>query len=125
MPYKCLHCEKLYNDGDKEILTGCSVCQSKFFFYIREEKLQQILKEQETLNLSEQEKKQIEEDIRDIAGIEDEETPVFLDFESIKTIKPGKYLLDLSKLFEKDKPKVYQLEDGKYVIDLKTSRTNS
>jgi len=66
------------------------------------------------------EKKQMEEDVRDIAGVEDEEVPVFLDFESVKIMKPGKYLLDLQKLFERDKPKIYQLEQGKYVVDFST-----
>ena len=66
------------------------------------------------------EKKQIEEDVREIAGIEDEETPVFLDFESIKVVKPGKYLIDLTKLFS-GKLQVYQLEDGKYIVDLASS----
>ncbi len=119
MPYRCVHCSKIYNDGSREVLTGCTDCKSKFFFYIKEEKLKQILENKEPVpELSIYEKKQIEEDVREIAGIEDEEVPVFLDFESVKIIKPGKYLLDLSKLFSTDKPKVYKLEDGKYIIDL-------
>jgi predicted nucleic acid-binding Zn-ribbon protein len=119
MAYKCVHCSKVYKDGSQEVLTGCNQCSSKFFFYIREEKLREIIeKKDEVPELSVDEKKQIEEDVRDIAGIKDEELPVFLDFESIKIVKPGKYLLDLTKLFEVDKPKIYQIEDGKYVIDL-------
>jgi len=43
---------------------------------------------------------------------------VFLDFESVRVLKPGKYLLDLQKLFSMGKPRVYQLEDGKYIVDL-------
>ena len=117
MPYKCVHCEKIYKDGSNEILSGCE-CGGKFFFFIKEEKLNEVLKNQEQVGLTSREKNQIEEDVREIAGIEDEETPVFLDFESIKIIKPGKYLLDLSKLFGNDKPLVYQLEDGKYIVDL-------
>lgn len=119
MPYKCVHCDKVYEDGAKEILVGCGNCNSKFFFYIKQEKLEEISKkESEELELSNNEKKQIERDVRDIVGVEDEETPVFLDFESIKIVKPGKYLLDLAKLFQLEKPQVYQLEDGKYVVDL-------
>jgi len=86
-----------------------------------EEKVQERIAGMEIedeVNLTVSEKRQVEADIRDIAGVEDEEKPVFLDFESIKIVKPGKYLLDISKLFETDKPRVYQLEDGKYVIDL-------
>ena len=69
-------------------------------------------------DLSSTEKKQIEQDVRDIVGIEDEETPIILDFESVKIIKPGKYLLDIGNLFSKKRPLVYKLEDGKYIIDL-------
>ncbi len=120
MPYKCVHCSKIYADGSKEILEGCSDCRSKFFFYIKEEKLKEImLNNAEEPDLSSLEKKQIEEDVREIVGLEnDEETPVFLDFESVKVMKPGKYLIDLQNLFSKEKPKVYQLEDGKYIVDL-------
>ena len=119
MAYKCVHCSKIYNDGSKEILSGCSECRSKFFFYLNADKLKQILEKKEIEpELSIIEKKQIEKDVREIAGITDEEAPVFLDFESIKIIKPGKYLLDLAKLFETDKPKLYQIEDGKYILDL-------
>ena len=66
--------------------------------------------------MSAEEQRRIEEDVREIAGITNEETPVFLDFESVKVIKEGKYLLDLAKLFS-GKPQVYQLEDGKYIVD--------
>src|SRR3989344_1069710 len=105
MVYKCVHCSEIYEDGSSEILIGCKKCHSKFFFYIRAEKLKEIMQNKELEpDLSDREKKQIEEDVRDIAGIKDDENPVFLDFESIKIIKPGKYLLDLPKLFSIDKP---------------------
>jgi|SRR3989338_2509571 len=121
MPYRCVHCSKVYDDGSQEILNGCSNgdCHSKFFFYMRKEQLQKIAeKEEYEPDLTAVEKKQIERDVRDILGEESEETPVFLDFESIKIVKPGKYLLDLSKLFDRERPKVYKLEDGKYIVDL-------
>ncbi len=121
MPYKCVNCSNLYEDASKEVLSGCSNCGRKFFFYIKKEKLALMnLESPESslkMDLSDEEKIQIEEDVREIAGIKDEETPVFLDFESVKVIKEGKYLLDLPKLFS-EKPQVYQLEDGKYIIDL-------
>jgi len=86
---------------------------------MRKEQLQKIAeKEEYEPDLTAVEKKQIERDVRDILGEESEETPVFLDFESIKIVKPGKYLLDLSKLFDRERPKVYKLEDGKYIVDL-------
>jgi len=109
----------VYPDTASELLTGCTNCKSKFFFYIRDDKLKEIMaNKDEDLQLSPREKKQVEQDIRDIVGVEDEEVPVFLDFESVKIVKPGKYLLDLQKLFSAGKPRVYKLEDGKYIVDL-------
>lgn len=119
MPYKCVHCSSVYSDSSKEALEGCSDCSSRFFFYVKEEQLKEINKTSDKeIELSRKEKVQIEKDVREIAGIENEEKPVILDFESIKIMKPGKYLLDIAKLFDKTKPRVYKLEDGKYIIDL-------
>ncbi len=118
MPYRCVHCSSIYKDGARETLTGCT-CGSKFFFYLKEEKLREILQHASSEpELDVNEKKQIESDVREIAGVKNSDKPVFLDFESIKIVKPGKYLLDITKLFSKDKPRIYHLEDGKYIIDL-------
>lgn len=129
MPYKCVHCSKVYEDAASEVVEGCS-CKSKFFFYIREEKLKEIETNKTNeleIQLTVKEKEQMEDDVREIVGVTDEESPVFLDFESVKVLKPGKYLLDLQKLFSMDKPRVYKLEDGKYIVDLipfnKTSKS--
>jgi len=119
MSYKCVHCSAVYADDAREALNSCSKCKSKFFFYIREQKLKEIeSKKDSEMELSSKEKKQIEKDVRELVGMENEEDPVFLDFESIKIVKPGKYLLDVQKLFAQDKPRVYKLADGKYIIDL-------
>ena len=118
MPYKCIHCSKLYEDASKEILTGCSQCGRRFFFYIKKEKLESLQQKNEGITeFASEEKEKIEEDVREIAGVTDEETPVFLDFESVKVLREGKYLLDITKLFS-GKPQIYQLEDGKYIVDL-------
>ena len=126
MSYKCIHCSKIFDDGSKEVLTGCSGCGRKFFFYIKKEKLEALgalgaggagaSEAEQIMEFTPHEKEKIEKDVREIAGIADEEAPVFLDLESIKILKEGKYLLDLGKLFA-GKPQVYQLEDGKYIID--------
>jgi predicted nucleic acid-binding Zn-ribbon protein len=121
MVYKCVHCSSVYSDSAPEVLNGCSNsdCKSKFFFYIKEEKLKEIeAKKELEPELNAREKRQMERDVRELVGIKEYEKPVFLDFESIKILKPGKYLLDVQKLFAIDKPRVYKLEDGKYVIDL-------
>lgn len=119
MPHQCVHCGNSYDDGSREVLHGCT-CGSKFFFYLTAEKLTKIHQsKQEPIALTSEEKEQIESDVRDIIGVsEDEDTPIVLDFESIRVLKPGKYVIDLHHLFNKDKPLVYTLEEGKYIVDL-------
>jgi len=109
----------MFEDGSEQVLRGCDSCGRKFFFYIRKEQIEKIKRQEETeVEFFGEDKKQVEKDVREIAGIVDEEIPVFLDFESIKVIKPGKYAVDLANLFALDKPRIYKLEDGKYIIDL-------
>ena len=115
MPHQCVRCGKFYPDGSQELLKGCS-CGGKFFFYVKK---QDIDKAKElTVDLTKEEKQQIEQDVKEIIGdqIEDDQ-PVVLELENIRVLKPGKYEIDLIDLF-KGKPLVYKLEDGKYVIDL-------
>lgn len=80
----------------------------------------QKVKEEQTqiINFSENEKKTIEKDVREIMGIKEEETPVVLDLESVRVLGPGKFEIDLVNLFKKDRPIIYKLEEGKYIIDL-------
>lgn len=121
--YKCVHCNKIYEDGAGQVLSGCDSCKGKFFFYIKKEQIEKIKEEEKEASqeLSVNEKKQVEKEIREIVGVEDDEAPVFLDFESIKVIKPGKYAIDLANLFAVNKPRIYKLEDGKYIIDLSSA----
>jgi len=115
VPHQCVRCGKLYEDGSQELLTGCS-CGSKFFFFIKKSSIQEA--KRLSSNLTKIEREQIEKDVIDIVGSKfDDSKPVFLDIESIKILKPGKYELDLVDLF-RGKPLVYKLEDGKYIIDL-------
>jgi len=109
-------CSKIISAGSKELLEGCSECHSRFFFYVREEQLEKL--RDKIIEIPEKDKKQIEQDIRAIAGIEEEDTPVILDFESVRVTGEGKFELDLTNLFNKKKPLVYKLEEGKYLIDI-------
>src|SRR3989344_1510722 len=122
MPNQCIHCSETYIDGARETLEGCSKCGSRFFFYLSEEKLKQIKghKEEIFADLTPEDKAHIEQDVREITGIQELDSPVILDLETIKIMSPGKYLLDIPNLFSKERPLVYKLEDGKYVIDLST-----
>lgn len=144
MPNSCIHCSEVYPDGAKQTLEGCSKCGSRFFFFMSNEKYNKILstravkekeiaqgitqnQQDETLSiideLSSDDKKHMEQDVREIMGVEEIDAPVILDLETVKVTGPGKYLLDIPNLFSKDRPLVYKLEDGKYVIDLAASIT--
>lgn len=121
MPHQCVHCGKIYPIASKALLEGCDDCGGHFFFYIKEGQVEKA--KQHTQEIPQEEKKQIEQDIREMAGITEEDIPVILDFESVRVSAPGKYEIDIVNLFQKDRPLVYQLEEGKYIIDL-TSTIN-
>jgi hypothetical protein len=123
MPHKCVRCDRIIPIGSREILEGCNDCGSHFFFYIKDEQLEQM--KNRVIEIPESEKKQVEEDIREIVGIVDEQTPVILDIESIRVTGEGKFELDISKLFRKDRPLIYKLEEGKYIIDLASTLKGS
>ncbi|MBT4824899.1 hypothetical protein HN695_01465 [Candidatus Woesearchaeota archaeon] len=120
MPHRCVRCSKIHDDGSAQILKGCD-CGCKLFFFIKKSALEK--KEEPKLDLSEKEKDQIENDVCDIIGMnkEDLEHPVILDLETVNILQPGKFEVDLVRLFNKKNPLVYKLEDGKYMIDLAES----
>ena len=116
MPHQCVRCNAFYADGAAEILKGCS-CGARLFFYIKKKDIE-YGKELLT-NLSEEEKINIEKDVTEVLDIrhDEDDTPVVLDLESIRVVKPGKFEIDLVHLFKKD-PLIIKLEEGKYMIDL-------
>ncbi len=119
MPHQCVRCGEIYEDGSETILKGCN-CGAKLFFFVKKKDIE---KSQEAVeNLSKAERKKVEKDVFDIIGSEPEDDrPVILDFESVRVMKPGKFEVDLVTLFNKEKPLVYKLEEGKYMIDLSNS----
>ena len=120
MPHRCVRCGKVYDDGAKEILHGCS-CGARLFFYVKKDSMKKA--DEVIEQLTDKDKRQIEKDVLDIVGAQPnkEDTAVILDFESINITKPGKFELDLVNLFNKDNPLVYKLEEGKYIIDIAES----
>jgi predicted nucleic acid-binding Zn-ribbon protein len=116
VPHQCVHCGRILPQATKELLEGCSNCGGHFFFYIKEEQLQKA--KENPVEIPEEEKKQIEKDVREMAGIEKEDAPVILDLESVRAVSPGKYEIDIVNLFNKKRPLIYKLEEGKYIIDL-------
>lgn len=122
MPNKCTKCGKIHPDDAPYLLEdGCNKCGSRFFFYVREDALKKA--EEDIRKLSKTEIDEIERDIREIVSeaeepIEEDET-VILDVEAIRVIKPGKYHIDVTKLFMQ-RPIVIRIGSGKYEIDLTT-----
>lgn len=128
MPHQCVHCGKVYPDAAKELLTGC-VCGSRFFYFIKKEYYDKLKKEiddvltneitEKISEIDKLDKVKIEQDVREIIGIsEREEIPIILDLESIRILGPGKFEIDVVNLFNKKRPLIYKLEEGKYIIDL-------
>lgn len=115
MPHQCVRCGTFYDDGSEKILRGCD-CGGKLFFYVKQSKLDEA-KEAIPSDLKPEEREQIEHDVLDMVGETDSDSPVVLDFESIKVLEPGKYQLDVVQLFQ-GQPLVFKLEEGKYVIDI-------
>ena len=127
MPHQCTKCGATFPDAAPELLSGC-ICGSKFFYYIRQEKYDELnrLNSQDILDtikqLANADTFQIEKDIREVSGMEeDDDTPVILDVESVRIVEPGKFEIDIGNLFNKKRPLIYELEKGKYIIDLTAS----
>ena len=123
MPHQCVRCSRIISPGSRELLEGCRKCKSHFFFYIRDDQMKEV--KEKIIKIPEEQKKQVERDIREMVGITDAAAPVILDIESIRVTGEGKFELDIVKLFRKDQPLIYKLEEGKYIIDLaSTLKTN-
>jgi hypothetical protein len=123
MPHQCVHCSRIIPAGSKELLEGCQGCGGHFFFYIKEEQLRKL--REEPLEIPTEDKETIEKDIREMAGIVEENAPVILDIESVRVVSSGKFEIDLVNLFRKDRPLIYKLEEGKYIIDLASTLKGS
>ena len=119
MPHQCVHCKRIIEMGSKELLEGCQDCGNHFFFYLRDEQIEKT--KENPIEIPQEEKKQVEADIREMAGIREADSPVILDIESVRVTGAGKFEIDLPNLFRKNRPLIYKLEEGKYIIDLATT----
>jgi predicted nucleic acid-binding Zn-ribbon protein len=119
MPHQCVHCGKIYPAGSKELLEGCSECGAHFFFYIKDNQMARL--KENPIVLSTEDKNQAEKEIRELAGITEDDIPVILDIESVRVTGAGKFEIDLVNVFNKKRPLVYKIEEGKYIIDLSTT----
>lgn len=118
MPNKCTKCGKLHSDDAPYLLTtGCDKCGGRFFLFVRDELLEEV--SEEISHITKKEMKEIEIDIREIvpAAKKAKDDTVILDVEAIRVIKPGKYRIDVTTLFNQ-RPLVIRVGTGKYEIDL-------
>lgn len=123
MPHQCTRCSKVYPDASEELLKGCN-CGSMFFYYIRQERFNELRGEMKQImkELDRADKVQIEKDIRELTGLDEKlDQPVILDLESIRVIEPGKFEIDIVNLFSRERPIIYKLGEGKYIIDIASS----
>ena len=121
MPHQCVRCGTFYEDGSDEILKGCA-CGAKMFFFVRKEKLKKAEETMEAIqNLTQVERKEMEDEVYELIDIpRDDDKPIVLDVESIRSLEPGKFELDLVRLFKKD-PLIFKIGEGKYLIDLNSA----
>ena len=123
MPHQCTKCGKIIPDASRELLNGCE-CGSRFFYYIRQEKLEELKRHANKImkELEKVDKDKIEQDIRELTGLDKKpDEPVILDLESVRVIEPGKFEIDVVNLFSKNRPIIYKLGEGKYIIDIESS----
>jgi predicted nucleic acid-binding Zn-ribbon protein len=114
MPHKCINCGKVYDES--KIVNNCE-CGNKLFVLINDSGEEKIAKELQK-NITEEDRKKIENDIYEIIGNEHHEnTPIILDIEAINIKEPGKYELDLDKISSGD-AFIYRYDEGKYIIDI-------
>jgi len=116
MPHQCVRCNKFYDDGAEEIIKGCS-CGGRLFFFVKASKLKDNKQPDIAASLSVEEKNRIQEDVFELANIKERDAPVVLELESVNVKQPGKFELDLVRLFKGD-PLIFRLQEGKYIIDV-------
>lgn len=113
MPHQCLKCNTIYDNTSNSIITGCTKCGSKLFLYIRK-----IPQQKEEIEISKETKEQIIKEIQKYPEIQESDSPVILKLENIRIKGPGKYEIDINQLMKKEKPPIYRIQEGTYIIDL-------
>ena len=113
MPHQCLGCDRIYDNSSNVIITGCPDCGKKLFLYIKN-----TPKKEEQVEISKRNKELILEELESMTKIQDIDEPIVLKLENVRVLSPGKYEIDINQLMKKEKPLIYKVQDGTYVIDL-------
>jgi len=118
MPHQCLKCEAIFDNSSDVIIKGCPNCGGKLFLFMKKTPSENISE------ISKVEKEVILKEVENIAEISQSDVPIILKLENIRVIKPGKYEIDINQLMKKEKPIVYKIQEGTYIIDLEYLRNN-
>jgi len=113
MPHQCLNCQEIFDNTSDAIIKGCPNCSKKLFLYIKK-----MPENSAEIELSKYQKDLILKEVEGIADIDETDMPIILKLENVKVVKPGKYEIDINQLMKKEKPVVYKVQEGTYVIDL-------
>lgn len=119
MPHQCLKCEKIYDNDSDVIIKGCPNCGSKLFLFVKK-----VPEAEQEVELTKEQKEIILKEVEDFVDIETTDGPIILKLENIRILSPGKYEIDINQLMKKEKPLIYKVQDGTYVIDLNYLREN-
>lgn len=113
MPHQCLGCDKVFDNSSNVILKGCSECGNKLFLFVKS-----LPKEKEQIEISKEKKDLILKEIESFIEIKESDAPIILKLENVRILAPGKYEIDINQLMKKEKPIIYKVQEGTYVIDL-------
>ena len=113
MPHQCLGCDRIYDNSSDVIIKGCPNCNRKLFLYLKD-----TPKEEEQIEISKRNKELILEELESMTEIQNIDEPIVLKLENVRVLASGKYEIDINQLMKKEKPLIYKIQDGTYVIDL-------
>ena len=113
MPHKCLNCNSVYENTSEVIMKGCPKCGKKLFLFIK--KIPENIAE---IELTNEQKELVLNELNGFVDLDEPDMPIVLKLENIRVIEPGKYEIDINQLMKKDKPLIYKVQDGSYLIDL-------
>jgi len=113
MPHQCLGCDTIYDNTSDVIIKGCPKCGKKLFLFIKK-----IPEKKKEIELTKEQKNVVLKEVESMLETEDIQTPIILKLENVRVVSPGKYEIDVNQLMKKDKPLIYKVQEGTYMIDL-------
>lgn len=116
MVHTCAKCGKVFPDSSDEILTGCSGCGGKKFYFERPD-ARRVKKPEPVPEPVPETPVQVE------SPDEPSESDRFSRVESIRIVAPGTYELNIEKMAQSDDRVVGLGHEGSYAVDLLSMAT--